>query len=168
MDWVCLVLDAHFTVLVMTPEAKGLLLNLHNYVKSQVIVSPSEQVACWFDNNHYLGNKWKPENKTICCLVSPGETGVWAWKDRKQPPSAPSDESEERRWTILHWSHWALLEYVQNAFNKPLGILSPSNVLPEGAFRVVCMSWLVLYVLFGTDEGHQNSSWVNYTVKVLN
>uniref|UniRef100_A0A8D3C434 Nucleolar protein 11 n=1 Tax=Scophthalmus maximus TaxID=52904 RepID=A0A8D3C434_SCOMX len=36
MDWVCLVLDAHFTVLVMTPEAKGLLLNLHNYVKSQV------------------------------------------------------------------------------------------------------------------------------------
>uniref|UniRef100_A0A4W6FUM2 Nucleolar protein 11 n=1 Tax=Lates calcarifer TaxID=8187 RepID=A0A4W6FUM2_LATCA len=36
MDWVCLVLDAHFTVLVMTPEAKGLLLNLHSFVKSQV------------------------------------------------------------------------------------------------------------------------------------
>lgn len=36
MDWVCLLLDAHFTVLVMTPEAKGLLLNLHSFVKSQV------------------------------------------------------------------------------------------------------------------------------------
>uniref|UniRef100_A0A8C4NS30 Nucleolar protein 11 n=1 Tax=Dicentrarchus labrax TaxID=13489 RepID=A0A8C4NS30_DICLA len=36
MDWVCLLLDAHFTVLVMTPEAKGLLLNLHCFVKSQV------------------------------------------------------------------------------------------------------------------------------------
>uniref|UniRef100_A0A673CFK9 Nucleolar protein 11 n=1 Tax=Sphaeramia orbicularis TaxID=375764 RepID=A0A673CFK9_9TELE len=36
MDWVCLLLDAHFTVLVMTPEAKGLLLNLHRFVKSQV------------------------------------------------------------------------------------------------------------------------------------
>ncbi|XP_040893279.1 nucleolar protein 11-like [Toxotes jaculatrix] len=36
LDWVCLVLDAHFTVLVMTPEAKGLLLNLHSFVKSQV------------------------------------------------------------------------------------------------------------------------------------
>ncbi|KAM3622777.1 uncharacterized protein V6R79_002938 [Siganus canaliculatus] len=36
MDWVCLMLDAHFTVLVMTPEAKGLLLNLHSFVKSQV------------------------------------------------------------------------------------------------------------------------------------
>ncbi|XP_026158102.1 nucleolar protein 11-like [Mastacembelus armatus] len=36
MDWVCLVLDAHFTTLVMTPEAKGLLLNLHSFVKSQV------------------------------------------------------------------------------------------------------------------------------------
>ncbi|XP_072319203.1 nucleolar protein 11-like [Eucyclogobius newberryi] len=36
MDWVCLVLDAHFTVLVMTPEAKELLLNLNTFVKSQV------------------------------------------------------------------------------------------------------------------------------------
>ncbi|XP_076027195.1 nucleolar protein 11-like [Genypterus blacodes] len=36
MDWVCLLLDAHFTVLVMTPEAKGLLRNLHTFVKSQV------------------------------------------------------------------------------------------------------------------------------------
>lgn len=36
MDWVCLLLDAHFTVLVMTPEAKDLLLNLHNFVKYQV------------------------------------------------------------------------------------------------------------------------------------
>lgn len=40
MDWVCLVLDAHFTVLVMTPEAKGLLLNLHSFVKSQVTNYP--------------------------------------------------------------------------------------------------------------------------------
>ncbi|XP_019113462.2 nucleolar protein 11-like isoform X1 [Larimichthys crocea] len=36
MDWVCLLLDANFTVLVMTPEAKSLLLNLHSFVKSQV------------------------------------------------------------------------------------------------------------------------------------
>ncbi|KAJ0050696.1 hypothetical protein NL108_005085, partial [Boleophthalmus pectinirostris] len=35
MDWVCMVLDAHFTVLVMTPEAKGLLFKLHTFVKSQ-------------------------------------------------------------------------------------------------------------------------------------
>ncbi|XP_061681108.1 nucleolar protein 11-like [Syngnathoides biaculeatus] len=37
MDWVCLLLDAHFTVLVMTPEANGLLLNLHSYIKSQLL-----------------------------------------------------------------------------------------------------------------------------------
>ncbi|XP_028990686.1 nucleolar protein 11-like [Betta splendens] len=36
MDWVCLVLDAHFTVLVMTPKAKSLLHNLYSFVKSQV------------------------------------------------------------------------------------------------------------------------------------
>uniref|UniRef100_A0A3B3ZD70 Nucleolar protein 11 n=1 Tax=Periophthalmus magnuspinnatus TaxID=409849 RepID=A0A3B3ZD70_9GOBI len=36
MDWVCMVLDTHFTVLVMTPEAKGLLFKLHTFVKSQV------------------------------------------------------------------------------------------------------------------------------------
>ncbi|XP_074546213.1 nucleolar protein 11-like [Halichoeres trimaculatus] len=36
MDWVCLLLDAHFTVLVMTSEAKGLLMNLHRFVRSQV------------------------------------------------------------------------------------------------------------------------------------
>ncbi|KAM6972456.1 nucleolar protein 11-like [Aplochiton taeniatus] len=36
MDWVCLLLDAHFTVLVMAPESKGLLLSLHSFVKSQV------------------------------------------------------------------------------------------------------------------------------------
>uniref|UniRef100_A0A3B3ZD73 Nucleolar protein 11 n=1 Tax=Periophthalmus magnuspinnatus TaxID=409849 RepID=A0A3B3ZD73_9GOBI len=35
MDWVCMVLDTHFTVLVMTPEAKGLLFKLHTFVKSQ-------------------------------------------------------------------------------------------------------------------------------------
>uniref|UniRef100_A0A674NYL9 Nucleolar protein 11 n=1 Tax=Takifugu rubripes TaxID=31033 RepID=A0A674NYL9_TAKRU len=36
MDWICLLLDAHFTVLVMTPEARGLLMSLHIFVKSQV------------------------------------------------------------------------------------------------------------------------------------
>ncbi|XP_070684517.1 nucleolar protein 11-like [Pempheris klunzingeri] len=36
MDWVCMLLDAHFTVLVMTPEAKGLLLSLKSFVRSQV------------------------------------------------------------------------------------------------------------------------------------
>uniref|UniRef100_A0A1A8DMU8 Nucleolar protein 11 n=1 Tax=Nothobranchius kadleci TaxID=1051664 RepID=A0A1A8DMU8_NOTKA len=36
MDWVCMLLDAHFTVLVMTPEAKGLLQNLHRFVDCQV------------------------------------------------------------------------------------------------------------------------------------
>ncbi|XP_041837977.1 nucleolar protein 11-like [Melanotaenia boesemani] len=36
MDWVCMLLDAHFTVLVMTPEAKEILLNLLNFVRVQV------------------------------------------------------------------------------------------------------------------------------------
>uniref|UniRef100_A0A8C7Z5V4 Nucleolar protein 11 n=1 Tax=Oryzias sinensis TaxID=183150 RepID=A0A8C7Z5V4_9TELE len=36
LDWICMMLDAHFTVLVMTPEAKGFLLNLHGFVQSQV------------------------------------------------------------------------------------------------------------------------------------
>ncbi|XP_041077775.1 nucleolar protein 11-like isoform X1 [Polyodon spathula] len=36
MDWVSLLLDAHFTVLVMAPEAKGLLTQLHRFVRSQV------------------------------------------------------------------------------------------------------------------------------------
>uniref|UniRef100_A0A3Q2UJY6 Nucleolar protein 11 n=1 Tax=Fundulus heteroclitus TaxID=8078 RepID=A0A3Q2UJY6_FUNHE len=36
LDWVCMLLDAHFTVLVMTPAAKGLLLNLQCFVRSQV------------------------------------------------------------------------------------------------------------------------------------
>ncbi|XP_036395896.1 nucleolar protein 11-like [Megalops cyprinoides] len=36
MDWVCLLLDAHFTVLVMLPEAKELLSYLHKFVRSQV------------------------------------------------------------------------------------------------------------------------------------
>ncbi|XP_054897522.1 nucleolar protein 11-like isoform X2 [Poeciliopsis prolifica] len=36
MDWVCMLLDAHFTVLVMSPVAKGLLLNLQSFVRSQV------------------------------------------------------------------------------------------------------------------------------------
>ncbi|XP_048871035.1 nucleolar protein 11-like [Brienomyrus brachyistius] len=36
IDWVCLVLDAHFTVLVMVPEAKDVLSHLNKFVKSQV------------------------------------------------------------------------------------------------------------------------------------
>ncbi|KAG9277463.1 nucleolar protein 11 [Astyanax mexicanus] len=36
MDWVCLLLDAHFTVLVLAPEAKDLLSSLHMFVRSQV------------------------------------------------------------------------------------------------------------------------------------
>ncbi|XP_071246859.1 nucleolar protein 11-like isoform X1 [Salvelinus alpinus] len=36
IDWMCLLLDAHFTVLVMAPDAKGLLSNLQSFVKSQV------------------------------------------------------------------------------------------------------------------------------------
>ncbi|XP_036426021.1 nucleolar protein 11-like [Colossoma macropomum] len=36
MDWVCLLLDAHFTVLVLAPEAKSLLSSLHKFVRSQV------------------------------------------------------------------------------------------------------------------------------------
>lgn len=39
MDWICLLLDAHFTVLVMTPEARDLLMGLHTFVKSQVTLS---------------------------------------------------------------------------------------------------------------------------------
>ncbi|MBN3299124.1 NOL11 protein, partial [Amia calva] len=37
LDWVCLLLDAHFTVLILVPEAKGLLANLHRFVRSQVV-----------------------------------------------------------------------------------------------------------------------------------
>ncbi|NXO68187.1 NOL11 protein, partial [Phainopepla nitens] len=36
MDWMCLLLDAHFPVMVMLPEAKELLSNLHKFVRAQV------------------------------------------------------------------------------------------------------------------------------------
>ncbi|XP_062447799.1 nucleolar protein 11 [Rhea pennata] len=36
MDWMCLLLDAHFTVMVVLPEAKGLLSSLHKFVRAQV------------------------------------------------------------------------------------------------------------------------------------
>ncbi|XP_048346108.1 nucleolar protein 11 [Sphaerodactylus townsendi] len=36
MDWMCLLLDAHFTVVVMLPEAKGLLSSLHKFVRAQI------------------------------------------------------------------------------------------------------------------------------------
>ncbi|KAK2497028.1 hypothetical protein MC885_009860 [Smutsia gigantea] len=38
LDWMCLLLDANFTVMVMIPEAKKLLLNLSKFVKSQVCI----------------------------------------------------------------------------------------------------------------------------------
>lgn len=38
MDWICLLLDANFTVVVMMPEAKRLLINLYKLVKSQISV----------------------------------------------------------------------------------------------------------------------------------
>ncbi|XP_001370403.2 nucleolar protein 11 [Monodelphis domestica] len=38
MDWICLLLDAHFTVVVMIPEAKGILTSLYKFVKAQVWV----------------------------------------------------------------------------------------------------------------------------------
>ncbi|XP_034959890.2 nucleolar protein 11 isoform X1 [Zootoca vivipara] len=36
MDWICLLLDAHFTVIVMLPEARELLSKLHKFVRAQV------------------------------------------------------------------------------------------------------------------------------------
>ncbi|XP_006970824.1 nucleolar protein 11 [Peromyscus maniculatus bairdii] len=38
MDWICLLLDANFTVVLMIPEAKRLILNLYKFVKSQISV----------------------------------------------------------------------------------------------------------------------------------
>lgn len=38
LDWICLLLDANFTVVLMIPEAKRLLLNLYKFVKSQISV----------------------------------------------------------------------------------------------------------------------------------
>ncbi|KAF6095851.1 nucleolar protein 11 [Phyllostomus discolor] len=38
MDWICLLLDANFTVVVMIPEAKKLLLSLYKFVKSQICI----------------------------------------------------------------------------------------------------------------------------------
>ncbi|XP_061471553.1 nucleolar protein 11 [Rhineura floridana] len=36
IDWICLLLDAHFTVIVMLPEARKLLSKLHKFVRAQV------------------------------------------------------------------------------------------------------------------------------------
>uniref|UniRef100_A0A671Q7B8 Nucleolar protein 11-like n=1 Tax=Sinocyclocheilus anshuiensis TaxID=1608454 RepID=A0A671Q7B8_9TELE len=36
IDWVCLLLDAHFTILAVAPEAKRLVSDLHKFVRSQV------------------------------------------------------------------------------------------------------------------------------------
>lgn len=46
MDWMCLLLDAHFTVMVMLPEAKELLSNLHKFVRAQV--------SCIFWDNYLI------------------------------------------------------------------------------------------------------------------
>lgn len=46
MDWMCLLLDAHFTVMVMLPEAKELLSNLHKFVRAQV--------SCIFWDNYFV------------------------------------------------------------------------------------------------------------------
>lgn len=54
MDWVCLLLDAHFTILVMTPEAKGLLLSLHSFVKSQVTTRQKLYCAPWLDESIWI------------------------------------------------------------------------------------------------------------------
>lgn len=42
----CLLLDAHFTVMVMLPEAKDLLSNLHKFVRAQV--------SCIFWDNYFI------------------------------------------------------------------------------------------------------------------
>ncbi|CAM4623362.1 unnamed protein product [Leuciscus chuanchicus] len=36
IDWICLLLDAHFTILAVAPEAKRLVSDLHKFVRSQV------------------------------------------------------------------------------------------------------------------------------------
>ncbi|XP_007958093.1 nucleolar protein 11 [Orycteropus afer afer] len=38
MDWICLLLDANFTVVVMIPEAKRLLISLYKFVKAQISI----------------------------------------------------------------------------------------------------------------------------------
>lgn len=87
MDWVCLVLDAHFTVLVMTPEAKGLLLNLHSFVKSQVMLFCYCGCVERHLNEVVLGQSgiWF---KLKCLVCFTGEAGFRAWKDRGQPSRA--------------------------------------------------------------------------------
>lgn len=89
MDWVCMVLDAHFTVLVMTPEAKGLLVNLHSFVKSQV-------TNTWMLNEKFSGlkrkeKKKKPQNMSILLLFI-GEVFTcenWSEKDLKDALLCP-------------------------------------------------------------------------------
>ncbi|KAL4695370.1 hypothetical protein H8959_000465 [Pygathrix nigripes] len=65
MDWICLLLDANFTVIVMMPEAKRLLMNLYKLVKSQISVY-SEL------------NKIETFYKALLCelLLHPGKNGV--------------------------------------------------------------------------------------------
>lgn len=70
MDWMCLLLDAHFTVMVMLPEAKELLSNLHKFVRAQVscIFWDNYLIFSWIQNmdvekggrqktTNYIGNQ---------------------------------------------------------------------------------------------------------------
>lgn len=52
MDWMCLLLDAQFTVMVMLPEAKDLLSNLHKFVRAQVscIFWDNSLIFSWIQN----------------------------------------------------------------------------------------------------------------------
>nr|XP_023675065.1 nucleolar protein 11 [Paramormyrops kingsleyae] len=55
IDWVCLVLDAHFTVLVMVPEAKDMLSHLNKFVRSQVrLISELGKIQGSLQNIHKL------------------------------------------------------------------------------------------------------------------
>lgn len=52
MDWMCLLLDAQFTVMAMLPEAKDLVSNLHRFVRAQVsfIFWDNYLIFSWIQN----------------------------------------------------------------------------------------------------------------------
>lgn len=131
MDWICMMLDAHFTVLVMTPEAKGFLLNLHGFVRSQVTSSPFCQPV----------TGWNGRKNTITCVAtflpfSTGEAVLWTWKDRGQSSGTTEDEAEARCQTILNRSHWDILESMQR------------NVLVNCKFQCFTFNWFKAIVVW--------------------
>lgn len=68
MDWMCLLLDAQFTVMVMLPEAKDLLSNLHKFVRAQVscIFWDNYLIFSWIQNmNVENGRRWTTTNDTV-------------------------------------------------------------------------------------------------------